>query len=186
MDAMTILTGILVLVTAIYAYLTYRMVKATEVTTELMKRQSDSMSRPYVTLSLVKPSNNPFILLRIENTGLSVARDMTLTLGPEYDEIKDIKGPKELKDAYLFKNTITSFPPHSPVVYVLGFGASYMADDETRPQKQFSITARYSFSDQIVNETTWLDVNQYDSTTLDTDPVVSALQKIKDEIAKKK
>ena len=60
-----------------------------------------------------------------------------------------------------------------------------MADDKKRPQETFSITAKYSFSGQTVNETTWLDVNQYDASTLETDPVVDALNKIKDEIAKK-
>jgi hypothetical protein len=37
-----------------------------------------------------------------------------------------------------------------------------------------------------VSETTTVDVNQYDATMLETDPVVDVLTKIKDEIAKRK
>lgn len=133
----------------------------------------------------MKKPNNPYILLRVVNTGQTAARDMTLSLGSEFERISHLKGPQELKDAYLFTKTVASFPPHSPVLFLLGFGGSFVADDKKRPQETFSITAKYSFSGQTVNETTWLDVNQYDASTLETDPVVDALNKIKDEIAKK-
>lgn len=185
-DAMTILTAVLVLITAIYAYLTHRMVKASEASVRLMKAQADAISRPYVSISLVKQSNNPFIFLRVENTGETTARDMTLNLGPEFEKVQHLQGPKELKASYLFIKTLASFPPRSPVFFLLGLGASFMADDKTRPQQTFSIIAKYSFSGQTVNETTWLDVNQYNSTSLETDPVVDVLNKIKDELAKKK
>ena len=185
MDAMTVLTGVLVVITAIYAYLTHRMVRSSEASVALMKEQADAISRPYVCISLVKQPNNPFILLRVENTGQTAARDMTLTLGPELEKIQHLKGPKELKASYLFTKTLASFPPRSPVFFLLGFGNSFVADDKTRPQQTFSITAKYWFSGRTVNETTWLDVNQYDSTALETDPVVDALNKIKDELAKK-
>ena len=186
MDAMTCLTAVLVVITGIYAYLTHRMVKASEETTKLMKEQADAIARPYVALSLAKQRNNPFILLRVENTGQTAAKNMKLRLGPEFDTIKHLKGPSGLKDSYLFTKTVATFPPQSPVYFLLGFGDSYVADDKTRPQQTFSITASYSFSDKTVDEITWLDVNQYDGTALETDPIVVALNKLKDEIAKKK
>ena len=185
MDVMTGLTALLVLITAIYAYLTHRMAKASEASVRLMKEQSDAISRPYVSVSLLKQPNNPFILLRIENTGQTAAQDVTLTLGPEFEKIKHLKGPSELETAYFFSKTIASFPPRSPVHYLLGFGGAFVADDKKRPQETFSITARYSFSGKTVSETTWLDVNQYDSTVLETDPLVEILTKIKDELAKR-
>ena len=186
MDAMTVLTAVLVLITAVYAYLTHRMVKSSETSARLMKEQVDAISRPYVSISLVKQPNDPFILLRIENTGQTAARDMTLILGPEFEKIQHLKGPSYLKSAYLFTKTIAAFPPRSPVHFLLGFGDAFVADDKNRPQETFSITANYSFSGKMVREMTWLDVNQYDSTALETDPIVDALGKIKDELAKKK
>ena len=91
MDAMTALTGVLVGITAIYAYLTHRMVKSSEASVALMKQQADAICRPYVSLSLVKQPNNPFILLRVENNGQTAARDMTLTLGPDLEKIQHLK-----------------------------------------------------------------------------------------------
>ena len=185
MDVMTGLTGVLVVITGIYAYLTHRIVKSSETSARLMKNQVVAISRPYVSIFLAKQPNNPFILLRIENSGQTAAQDMTLTLGPEFEKIAHLKGPSELKTAYFFSKTMASFPPRSPVHFLLGFGGAFVTDDKKRPQETFSVTATYSFADQTVSETTWLDVNQYDSTVLETDPIVDVLTKIKDELAKR-
>lgn len=48
MDAMVVLTGVLVVITAGYAYLTHRMAKASETSVRLMKEQADAITRPYV------------------------------------------------------------------------------------------------------------------------------------------
>ena len=76
------LTLVLVVITAYYAYVTARMAKLAESSVLLMKEQSDAITRPYVTISLVKQPNNPFIHLRIENTGQTPAQDLKLLLGP--------------------------------------------------------------------------------------------------------
>lgn len=46
------LTAILAFITAIYAYLTFRMAKASEASVEMMRDQSEAMSRPYVTMAM--------------------------------------------------------------------------------------------------------------------------------------
>lgn len=187
MDPMVLLTGVLVVITGAYAFLTHRMAKASETSVRLMKEQADAISRPYVVISLAKRPNNPFIHLRIENTGQTPAENLTLSLGPEFEKIKDLERMKMLSGSHLFTNTMASFPPRSPVFFLLGFGATlHGGDDKKYPQETFTITANYSFAGRTVSEPTTVDVNQYNSTTLETDPVVDALNKIKDEIAKKK
>ena len=188
MDAMTVLTGALVVITGIYAYLTHRMAQASQASVCLMKEQTDAISRPYVVVSLAKRPNNPFIHLRVENTGQTAARDLTLSLGgPEFEKIKDLDGMKRLSGSHLFTKQTASFPPRSPLFFLLGFGSTlHGGDDKKHPQETFTVTARYSFAGQTVSETTTVDVNQYDATTLETDPVVDVLTKIKDEIAKRK
>jgi hypothetical protein len=153
-----------------------------------MKEQADAISRPYVVVSLVKRPNNPFIHLRVENTGQTAALDLKLSLGGQkLDRIKDLDGIKRLSGSHLFTKQTASFPPQSPVFFLLGFGSTLQGgDDKKCPQDTFTVTARYSFAGQTVSETTTVDVNQYDATSLETDPVVEALTKIRDEIAKKK
>jgi hypothetical protein len=187
MDPMVLLTGVLVVITAAYAHLTHRMAKASETSVSLMKEQADAVSRPYVVISLAKRPNNPFIHLRIENTGLTPAQNLTLALGPESQRIKDLEGMKRLSGSHLFTTTTASFPPRSPVFFLLGFGAALQGADEKKyPQETFTIVANYSFAGRTVSETTTVDVNQYDASMLETDPVVDALNKIRDEIAKRK
>lgn len=187
MEMMEILTGALVLITAFYAYLTHRMAKATEATVRLMKEQADAISRPYVVVSMVKQPNNPFIYLRVENTGKTAAENLTLSLGPEFEQIKKLDGMKRLCDSHLFTKTTASFPPQSPVFFLLGVGSSlHGANDKKYPQDIFTITAKYSFAGRSVCESTTIDVNQYAESMLETDPLVDVLNKIKDEIGKMK
>ena len=185
-DAITILTAVLVVITGVYVYLTYRMAKASEAASTLMKEQADAITRPYVSISLVKRHNNPHIFLRVENTGQTTARDMTINFGPEVDSVRDIDEIKKIRESYLFTKTLASFPPHSPVFFLLGFGASLSCDNKSASKTPLSITAKYSYGHQTFTETSWLDVNQYDGSALDTNPIVSALGHIKEEIAKMK
>ena len=186
MDAMVILTGVLVVITAVYAYLTNRMARASEATVSLMKEQIDSISRPYVIISMVKRPNNPFIHLCIENKGHTPAENLTLTLGSEIDRIKNLEGMKKMSNSYLFTKTTASFSPQSPVFFLLGFGSTLHGNDEKKyPQEIFTVTAKYSFAGRMVSETTTVDVNQYNSTMLETDPVADVLNEIKKEITKK-
>jgi len=184
---MTVLTAILVIITGVYAYLTYRMATTSQASVRLMKEQTDAIIRPYVVVSLVKRPNKPFIHLRVENTGQTAAVDLTLSLGGSgFDKIKNFDVMKRLSGAHLFTKQTASFPPRCPVFFLLGFGSTLNGgDDKKYPEKTFTVTARYSFAGQTVSETTTIDVNQYDATMLETDPVVDALTQIKDEIAKR-
>jgi len=183
---MEILTGALVVITAVYAYLTHRMASASEASVFLMKTQIDAISRPYIVISLVKRPNNPFIHLRVENIGQTAATNLTLTLGPEFAIIKDLDALRRLSGSHLFTKQTASFPPRSPVFFLVGVGSTLLGGDAKKsPQETFTITANYSFGGKNVTETTTIDVNQYDSTSLEHDPVVNVLTEIKDEIKKK-
>ncbi len=186
MDAMTVLTGVLVIITGIYAYLTHRMAKASLTSVRLMKEQTDAISRPYVVVSLVKRPNNPFIHLRVENTGQTAATNLRLSLGGiDFEKIKNLDVIKKLSGSHLFTKQIDSFSPRSPVFFLIGSGAAFCGEDAKLHKDTFTVTAHYSFAGQTVSETTTVDVNQYNATSLETDPVVDVLNKIKDEIAKK-
>ena len=183
---MEILTFVLVLITAGYAYVTYRMSKASEQSVALMREQIDSVARPYVCLSLVKPQNSPFIYLHIENTGKTPAHNLTLKWGPEFEKVQHLQILSMLRKAYPFTKTIATFPPSSPIKYLFGVGDSLIQNEKNATQEPLSITATYSYGKQTTSETTWLDVNQYHSTSLDKDPVVDAIDKLREVIAQKK
>ena len=45
-----VLTGILTLITGIYAYLTFRMAKASEESVKAVRQQSEDALRPYISI----------------------------------------------------------------------------------------------------------------------------------------
>ncbi len=57
--ANVILTGALVLVTAFYAWATYRILKANERVVEVMHEQAAAIARPYVTITPFLELDNP-------------------------------------------------------------------------------------------------------------------------------
>ena len=59
------LTAILALITAIYAYLTHRMAKASEASVDAMRDQSEAMLRPYITASPFIRPHTPILYLRV-------------------------------------------------------------------------------------------------------------------------
>lgn len=81
---MEILTGILALITAIYAYLTHRMAKASEASVEAVRQQSEDALRPYISISpLIRPQAL-FLYLRVANSGRTGARNLRLTLDRDF------------------------------------------------------------------------------------------------------
>lgn len=186
MNTLELLTTLLVLITGVYAYLTYRLAKASESTVTEMREQSEATSRPYVVFSMPKIANNPFTFLQVENTGKTPAMNLKLSLGPEFDKISNLPSMQRLKGSHLFTRTSDSFPPNSPVLFHLGIGSTLGGENEKKyPQDKFSITAEYSFGAHTVKETTWIDVNQFHDSMLFTDPIVDALKKIEEELRRK-
>lgn len=105
------LTGILAFITAIYAYLTYRMAKASEASVEAVRAQSEAMLRPYVTVAPFIRSHTPFVYLRVTNSGRTGAQNLRLTLDRDFFQWADNKQPdNNLRAKPAFTLPIDSFP----------------------------------------------------------------------------
>ena len=71
-----LLTGLLVAITAFYAWVTYRMLQANERVVESMREQSESIYRPYISVTPILEPDNPVFYLRIANLGKTSATDV--------------------------------------------------------------------------------------------------------------
>src|SRR5947208_11651912 len=78
------LTALLVFVTAIYAYLTHKMAKASDASVQAVRDQSEAMLRPYVTVSPFVRPHTPFLYLRVENSGRTGAENLRLTIDRDF------------------------------------------------------------------------------------------------------
>jgi len=72
-----ILTGLLVIITAIYVLLTYQIMKSTEKSVNIIQKQNEALLRPYISIN-VYPDKSANYYLKISNTGRSTATNLTL------------------------------------------------------------------------------------------------------------
>lgn len=181
-----ILTFILVIITAIYAYLTYRLVKASEASVETIKIQSEAMLRPYIVItSFIRP-HTPILYLRIRNNGQTSAQNLNLTLDRDFFQFGDKQPNRNLRTMGAFLTPIDSFPPNAELIFALAQGFvlfSIDANSEVTPV-QFNVTARYEFFGKSVDEVNFIDLRPYINSEGERDPVVEELERIKKVLEK--
>lgn len=177
-----ILTGILVLVTMGYAYLTYRLAQASEASVVAMQNQSEALLRPYIAVATFIRPHTPYLYMRVKNIGKTGAQNLQLTLDRDFFQFghKD-RSEKNLRLMSAFSNPIDSFPPGAELIFALGPGWEFFGENE-RPDicpTQFNITAIYEYLGKKVKEEHRIDLRPYLGTEGELDPVVEELEKIR-------
>ncbi len=174
------LTAILVFITAIYAYLTHRMAKASEASVEAMREQSEAMLRPYVTAAPYIRPNTQILYLRVQNTGKIGAQNLRFTIDRDFFQFGE-KAGGNLRTMSAFSTPIDSFPPGAELIFALAqgwvvFGGN--AQPDVCPT-QFTVTATYEFLEKEVSEVNRIDLRPYIGTEGEHDPVVEELERIR-------
>lgn len=184
-----LLTATLVVITGIYAYLTYRMAKSSEASVEAMREQAEAFLRPYITVAPFVRPHTPFLYLRVKNTGQIGAQSLRLTLDRDFYQFGEKQKPdKNLRELSAFSTPIDSFPAGTELIFALGqgwvlFGES--ADPEVSPV-QFCITAAYEFLGKRVEEHTRIDLRPFIGSEGERDPFVEELERIRKIMEKQK
>lgn len=175
-----ILTGGLVIITAFYAWATFRILRANEKVVEVMHKQAEAITRPYIAVALVLEPDNPIFYLRIMNIGKTNANKLKLTIDKSFHKFGEKSGEADLASHAAFNNVIESFPPGAEIVFSLAqsfklFGKN--ADKELLPQN-FTITAEYSYESKTVKEINVIDFGAYYGANIPQDPYVRKLKDI--------
>lgn len=188
MQIVDYLTAILVLVTAIYSYLTYKMAKASEASVVAMREQSEAMMRPYITISPFIRPHTTLLYLRIENTGKNAAENMRLVLDKDFFQFGESKHPdRNLRTNAAFTQNILSLPPGGKLVFALGQGFLIFAPDadpNVLPQL-FTITTSYSFGSKKIIEICPIDLRPYIGSEGERDPLVDELAKLREIVERR-
>lgn len=184
-----ILTGILALITAIYAYLTLRMAKASEASVQAVKQQSEDALRPYISVSPFIRPHALFLYLRVANTGRTGAQNLRLTFDRDFFQWGEANKPdSNLRNKNAFSLPIDSFPPGAELIFALGQGP-VLFGEEANPVAttvQFNITATYEFFGKRVEEVNRIDLRPYLGTQIEHDPVVEELEQIRKVLMQKR
>ena len=176
------LTAILVIITAIYAYLTHRIAKASEESVE-------AMARPYVTVAPYIRPHTPILYLRIENSGRTGAQNVRLTLDRDFFQFgENDRAEKNLRTRSAFTAPIDTLAPGHQLNFALGQGWVIFGEN-ARPEitpPQFNVTAEYEYRGRNIVEVNRIDLRPYLGSEGERDPMVEELEQIRKEIEKKK
>jgi hypothetical protein len=182
--AIEVLTSLLVIITAFYAWVTFRIMKANERTVAAMGSQIELATRPYVALGLVTIPNSNMFCLRVANTGKTGAENLRLTLDRDFCQFG--KAEKNLRDMTAFQEPIQQLPPGTEIVFGLAMGPQFVGDalNEALTPPVFSITATYSYGDRTVTEVTTIDARPYRDSMSPPSAVATELRGIKEHLKK--
>ncbi|MEZ8659872.1 hypothetical protein BCS84_15795 [Vibrio cyclitrophicus] len=186
MTIMEILTAILVVVTGIYAYLTYNMSNISERSVQMIKEQTEAMSRPYLIVQPVVRPHTPFLYLKIYNSGKTPALNVKLELDKDFYQFD--KPDKNLKATSAFSSTFDSFAPNQELFFALGQGWLIFGKSKHSLPEQFVVTASYSYMDKEVVEKSHIDLRPFAESEGERNPIVEELEKIRkaqEKLAKK-
>ncbi len=181
------LTAILVFITAIYAYLTHRMTKASEASVIAMLEQSEALVRPYITVQPFVRAHTSFLYLRIKNSGRTGAENLHLSIDCDFFKFGKVDRPENnLRNLSAFSVPINSFPPETELLFALG-QSWVIFGDETESKNcptQFKITATFMFGQKKFVESHQIDLRLFLGSEGERDPLVDEVEKIRKFIEK--
>ena len=100
--AIDVLTGLSVVITGFYAWVTYKIMTVNERTLSAMQQQAEAVTRPYLTINVFSEPNSVVFYLRIANTGRTGARNVRLTLDRDFYQYGQKNRPS-LREATVFQ-----------------------------------------------------------------------------------
>lgn len=179
-----LLTAILVAVTGFYAWATFRILKANENVVEVMKQQNDVLFRPYITVNTLVHPKHPLIYLKITNTGKTPAKNVRLEIDKSFYQFGMGREENNIAKFHAFQNPIECLPPGTSLFFDLAQGFVIFGK-EGSPDKTpttFSIKATYSYADKTVEELTQIDLNPYQNSRNEPNPILEELEQIRKAI----
>src|SRR5947209_11803300 len=118
-----VLTFVLVIITAIYAFLTFRILQSNRASVSLIGAQIEASTRPYVVIGLVREEAG-FLSFEVSNLGKSAATNLKLTCDPEIKPISAtgsvVQVGKPTDATSLFQNLITYLAPGQTMRVLFG------------------------------------------------------------------
>jgi len=180
-----VLTGLLVMITGFYAWVTYKIMNLNGLTLAAMQEQVEAVARPYLTINVFSEPNSEIFYLRIANTGKSGASNVRLKLDRDFYQYGQKNRPS-LREATAFQQTIEQLPPGAEIVFGLAQGFVVLgneADPSVTPPV-FSIDATYSYGEKTVSETTTIDLRPYKESMDRPSALADELKGIREQLEK--
>ena len=175
------LTLALVVITGIYAWATFRILRANEAVVHAMNMQTEAQTRPYVVIAPTVRNGTTLVCLEIQNTGKAPALNLRLKLDRDFYPHAELRPSENLVNLPAFSQTIESLAPGSRLIFILGVGGTIFAQgvDEGLCPKVFRVDANYGYAGKQYTEQTTVDVRPMLHSTVAIDPIATELEKLR-------
>lgn len=186
MSATDWLTLALVIITAIYAWATFRILRANESVVEAMKLQTEAQLRPYVVVAPIVRTGTTLMCLEVQNSGKSPALNLRLRMDRDFYPHAEKKEHENIAKLSAFTQPIESLAPGSRLVFILGVGGKIFAPsvDETLCPKVFHVNAEYGYAGSTYAEDTTIDVRPMLHSSVVQDPIATELERMRQSLEK--
>ena len=181
MSATDLLTLALVVVTAFYAWVTFRILRANEEVVEAMRKQTEAQLRPYVVVAPTVRTGTTLMCLEVQNTGNSPALGLRLHMDRDFYPHAEKRESENIAKLPAFSEVVESLAPGARLIFVLGVGGSIFSAgaDETLCPKVFHVRAEYSFAGTGYTEDNIIDVRPMLHSTTSQDPEATELERLR-------
>jgi len=180
-----IIGSLSVVLTAVYAWLTYQILRANRATVRTMQEQTESMLRPFITIWGAPIPGTILFVLSISNTGRAGAERLRLSMDRPFHQFGNERPEKNIAALNAFTEEIEMFPPGAEMSFHLGTSIQIYGGGEKGPMPQvFKVTATYNWGEKQFREVTTVDLRPLENSAIIEDASVKALEKIADTAEK--
>lgn len=173
-----------VLLTAMFAGLTFFILRANRAAVGAMREQIEDQNRPFVAVTVQVRMGTPVIQLLIRNVGRSPAQNLRLHLDRDFFQFGQKGEDRNLAKQSAFSQSIDCLPPMSELLFDLGMGFEIFASgaDPTICPHTFEVSAEYEYGKNKYSEKTHADLRPYIGTSIPRHPVVEELERVRKSI----
>jgi hypothetical protein len=178
------LTLALVVITAFYAWATFKILRANQGVVAGMKEQTEAQFRPYVVISVTPRVGTTLLLLEIQNTGKSPALNLNMKIDKDFYYQAEKNENKNIAKLPAFSKPIACLAPGTRLSYILGVGHTIFGDNvnETLCPKIFQVQADYEFADKKYSENNIIDMHPLLRSSVMHDPVSEELKHLRESL----
>ena len=173
-----------VLLTAMFAGLTFFILRANRAAVGAMREQMADQNRPFVTVTVQVRMGTSVIQLLVRNVGRSPAQNLRLCLDRDFFQFGEKSESRNLAKQSAFSQPIDCLPPMSELLFDLGMGFKIFEGgaDPTICPHTFEVSAEYEYGKTKYSEKTHADLRPYMGTSVPHHPVVEELERVRKSI----
>jgi hypothetical protein len=174
----------LVLITAFYAWATFRILKANESVVGAMRDQTEALLRPYVAICATVRTGTTLVSLEVQNTGRSPAGNLRLEMDRDFYPHAERRENQNIAKLPAFSAPIESLAPGTRLVFILGVGGTIFSTsaDESLCPKVFHVQASYAHAGRTYSEDNTIDMRPMLHSVTIHDPVADEIKNLRESL----